>query len=169
MAKRADDAGQLGTGAGGFGNGRARTAAADRETLKKAGCQIGGAKPHHLLVGIDMGAQSSGIGTRKHAGVRKRNQRNSAAADQYRDDIAVGDPGDGETRQALRKRTEDRHAVAGPKTKHADEGGRRNYRNQNAWQPLVVLEQQDDRQRAEPNPECDPVCLSFKDCIDDRP
>ena len=84
-----------------------------------------------------MSAQSCGIGTRKHAGVRKRNQGNSAAADQYRDDIHVGDPGDCEARQALRKRTKDRHAVTGPKIKHANNGGRSNYRNQNAWQPLV--------------------------------
>ena len=116
-----------------------------------------------------MSAQSCGIGTRKHAGVRKRNQGNGATADQHREDIAVADPGDCETRQTLRKRTKDRHAVTGPKIKRADDGGRRNYRNQNAWQPLVVLEQQDDHQRAEPNPECDPVCPSFKDCSGDRP
>lgn len=78
-------------------------------------------------------------------------------------------PGDCEPRQSLWKGTNDRHAVAGAEIKRADDGGRRNYRDQNARQPLAVLEQQDDDQRAEPKPECDPVCLSFKHCIGDRP
>ena len=67
--KRANNAGELGVGAGGFGDRGARTAAADREALKKAGCQIGCAEPHHLLVGIDPIAQSGGKGPRKYAGI----------------------------------------------------------------------------------------------------
>ena len=135
-------------------------AAADREALKKAGCQVGGAEPDHLLVGIDLGAQSCRIGPRQHAGVGERDQGDGAAADQHRDDIVVRDPGDCETRQALRKRTQNRYAVtrrdpALRRGRRADDG------NQNARQPLVVLEQQNDDQRAEPNREMRPS-LSFR-------
>jgi hypothetical protein len=43
-----------------------------------------------------------------------------------------------------------------------DHSGRRDNRNQNARQPFLVLEKQDDRQRAEPDGECHPVGSSFK-------
>ena len=64
--KCANDASQLGTGSGGFCNRSTRTAAADRKPLKKASCQICGAETHHFLVGIDMGSQACGKGTRAY-------------------------------------------------------------------------------------------------------
>ena len=77
--------GPLAPGLPGFGDRGARTAAADREALKKAGCQIGCAEPHHLLVGIDPIAQSGGKGPRKYAGIGERHQCHGAPADQHRD------------------------------------------------------------------------------------
>ena len=69
--ERTDDAGQLGARAGCLRNGSARGAAADREALKEAGCEIGRAESDHLLVWVDVITQSRGIGSRKHAGVGK--------------------------------------------------------------------------------------------------
>ena len=60
---------QLGARTGGLRNRCARGAAADREALKESRCQIGGAEANHLLVRIDLVAQSRGIGPREHAGV----------------------------------------------------------------------------------------------------
>ncbi|MHC2425729.1 hypothetical protein ACVIST_002474 [Bradyrhizobium elkanii] len=167
--QRADDAGQLRARSGGFRDRRARSAAADRKTLKKAGRQIGRAEPHHLLVGINAIAQSSRIGARKHAGVGERHQRDGAAADQHLHDVAIADPGNGKSRQALGKRTQDRHAEARPEVENAGDDRRRDDGNQNARQPLVPREQQDHRQRRNADPEGRPMRLSVDDCSDDRP
>ena len=61
--ERADDAGHLRLGTGGLRNGRARRAAADREALEKSRGQIGRAKPHHLLVGVDVSPGPRRVGT----------------------------------------------------------------------------------------------------------
>ena len=110
--ERADDAGQLGAGAGGFGDRRARRAAADRKALEEAGGQVGGAETDHLLVRIDVGARPRRVAARQHAGVGEGDQGDRAAADQDRDEVGAADPRNGEGRQALRQRPEDGDAGA---------------------------------------------------------
>ena len=85
---RTDDVRQLGAGAGGLGHRRARGAAADREALEETGCQIGGAKPHHLLVWVDTGAGSRRKGAREDAGVGERNHCDGKTTDHHRNDVA---------------------------------------------------------------------------------
>src|SRR6516165_1480351 len=53
--------------------------------------------------------------------------------------------------------------------KPSDDGSCSDNRNQDARHPLVVLEQQDDDQRAKSDSECDPICLSVEDGISDCP
>ena len=54
--ERANDAGQLSTGARGLRDRRSRRTAADWKTLKEPSGQIGGPEAHHLLIGIDISA-----------------------------------------------------------------------------------------------------------------
>src|SRR5262249_34878276 len=89
--------------------------------------------------------------------------------DEHRDYFAIGDPGNGKTWQALRERPENCHAITGVKTQRTDDDRRPDDGNQNARQPLIVLEQQDYDQRAEPDAKGYPVCLSFKNCPSKRP
>ena len=100
-SERADDSGQLGSGARGLGHGGARRTAADRKALKKSGGQVGDTEPHHLLVRVDIGTGPRRIDAREHAGVGERHEGDGAAADQDGDDIGVGDPRDGKCRQRL--------------------------------------------------------------------
>ena len=161
--ERADDSGQLRSGARGLGHGRARRTAADRKALKESGGQIGGAEPHHLLVGVDIRAGPRRIGAREHAGVGERHQGDGAAADQDRDDIGVGDPRDRERRQALGERTEDRHVGARCQVQHANDCRRADHGDQDARHALAVLEQQDHRQCAGADRERRPVRSSAHD------
>ena len=147
-AERADDAGQLGSGARGLGHRRARRTAADRKALEESGGQVGGAEADHLLVGIDIGARSRRIGARQHAGVGERHQGDGEPADQDGTDVGVGDPGDGEGRQALRQRAEHRHARARGQIQRAHDDGRADHRDQDAGHALAALQQQDHRQGA---------------------
>ena len=156
-SQRADNAGQLSPGAGGFGHGGAGATAADREALKKSGRKIGGSEPNHLLVGIDTSAGSCRIGTREHAGIGERHQGDGEAANQHWDDIGVGDPRDREPRQALWEGAEDRHVVMRREVQHSNDGRRSDDGNQNARQALAALEQHDHRQRTCPDHKRCPV------------
>ena len=108
--ERADDTGQLRPGARGLGDRRARRTRADRKALEESGDQVGSTQPHHLLIRIDKGPGARGVRAREHAGVGERHEGNREAAEQHRDDVTIRDRRESECGQALRQRTEDRHA-----------------------------------------------------------
>ncbi|MNQ36760.1 hypothetical protein D3C85_502850 [compost metagenome] len=109
------------------------------------------------------------IDTGEHAGVGERNKGDGATADQDGDDISGGDPGNGECRQTLWKRAEDRHTGARGKIQHANGDRRACHGDQNARHALVALEQQDHRQGGCADHERGPVGLSIHHRRGDRP
>ena len=168
--QRADDAGQLCLRACGLGYRGARRAAADGEALKEAGREVGGAESHHLLIRVDAGSGSRRVSAREHARVGERNEGDRAAADHDRDEVGVGDPGDGERRQTLRGWAQNRHIGARRQVERSDDGGRAHDGDQDSRNTLAALEQKDHRQGSGADRERRPVRLSrqhgLRECPD---
>jgi len=101
------------------------------------------------------------VDAREHAGVGERDQCDGASADQRRDDVGAGDPGDGEAGQALRERTEDRHTGACREVEYTDGDCRAHHGDQDARQSRPSFVQQNHRQREPAHHEGGPVDLSL--------
>ena len=163
----ADHAGELGLRARGFGDRRARGAAADRKPLEQPSGQVGGAQADHLLVRIDLGAGLGRIRARQDAGVGERHHGDGAAADHHLAEVGETDPRQRERRQALRQRTEHLHPGALVEAEHADRDRGAHDRDQEARDSLEALEQQDRRQRAGADRERRPVGLAAQHRLGD--
>jgi hypothetical protein len=109
-----------------------------------------------------MGVGTRRVDTRQHAGIGERDQSDGQSAEQDRSDIRIGDPRDGERRQALRQRAEYSNVCTLVQIQHADHEGRRDYRDQDARQELAALEQQNYRKRAGADAKCSPVGAAFE-------
>ena len=140
--------GQLGPGAGGLRDRRARRAAADREALEEPGRQVGHAEPHHLLVRIDRRLESRGVGAREHAGVGERHQRDRDAAGDDRHQVARSRSAAGSVRAAPRERAEHGDPGARRQIEQGDDDGGGDHRDEHPRDARAALEQQDQRERA---------------------
>ena len=113
--QRADHAGQLRLRAGGFGDRRARGAAADRKALEEAGREVGRAQADHLLVGVDAACPARGVDCATARWCRRRTPAPPPAPP-----ISTGPRSatpierQREAGQALRQRAEHRDAVRPP-------------------------------------------------------
>ena len=146
--ERAHDAGQLRPGARRLGDRCARRAAADREALKEGGGEVGDAEAHHLLVRIDRCAQTRRVGSREHARVGERDERDREATREDRARSSTWTSGRrGEGSPCGRGPSTDMPARA-REVESGDHDGRGDHGDQNARHARPALQQQDQRERA---------------------
>ncbi len=117
----ADDARELRLRPRRLGHRGARRAAADGEALEEAGGHVGGPEGDELLVGVDLVAVAQGEGAREDAHVRERDEGDGDGVQEEGPDVAQGDRGDLEGRQALRQGADDGDARTSPRGGRADE------------------------------------------------
>ena len=132
------------------------------KALEESGGEVGNSEPYHFLVGVDVGTGPRRIGTREHAGVRERHERNGTTSDEHGHDVAVGDPRYRERRQSLRQGSDDRDTGTRRQFEHADNDGCAHHGDQYSGHALAALEQQDHRQRARTDRKRSPVGLPLQ-------